>query len=762
MTLRSMCTTMMVAFCILAGQRLVSTQTAPGGTYFITDLGTLGGTESQALGLSARGIQTVGSARRADGSSHAFVFDGAMTDLGTLGGAASAATDINGAGEVVGRAQTTTGRTNAFVYSAAGGMRSLGTLGGSQSEAAAINESGEIVGKSDTAGNAASRAFIYRNGAMTLLGGTFGGTNSAATAITDYGEAAGWASTAGNATVHAFWYSGGVTTDLGSLGTASEALGLNDAGQVVGRSTLPSGVRHAFLYSDGVMRDLGTLGGPNSEAAGINYSGSTRIVGTSDVAGGGTHAFVYENGTMTDLNSRLPAGSGWVLEAATAINDSGEIVGWGQVNGQRHGFRLTPPVTLALRPFGVLSNEDSNIPRNGVQVGRSVTFVTSVVVTSDGTARNVVFTDAMSGALDIESVRLYHDAGTCSVAQKTVTCRFPTLGFAGFFEEEVWVRVRVTAPGAFSHTAHATADNSVPDGGVDTVEEHNIGIALASFALSATSTAGGTAVSAKATLTSLAPYGGAVVSIVSSNPAVAPVPAQLIVQLPTNTRSFNIVPAVVSQPTQVTISATYGLVTLSQTLTVLPPALSTLALSRSTLIGACQTATAKVTLTGWAPSNGAVVSLAATAAGVNTPPSVTVPAGTRSATVTVSARAVSTINAGTFTASYGGVSKSLNLTVRPIYLQSVALTPTSTPGGGSVSGVATAECAAPSGGLSVALSSTNPAVATPTTSSIVLAAGSTKGSFSVRTTKPAATTTVTIRASAHAVTKSAALTVTPN
>ena len=81
------------------------------------------------------------------------------------------------------------------------------------------------------------------------------------------------------------------------------------------------------------MTDLGTLGGPNSEATGLNYVGSTQVVGTSDVAGGGTHAFVYERGTMTDLNSRLPAGSGWVLEAATAINDSGEIVGADESTG---------------------------------------------------------------------------------------------------------------------------------------------------------------------------------------------------------------------------------------------------------------------------------------------------------------------------------------------------------------------------------------------------------------------------------------------
>ena len=141
MTIRSVSTVLIVALCIFAGQRAVSTQTAP-GPYFIADLGTLGGAESRALGLSARGLETVGSASRTDNSVHAFVFVKTMTDLGTLGGASSAATGVNRAGTVVGRAQVASGNNRAFAYTPATGMRSLGTLGGSQSEAVAINDAG--------------------------------------------------------------------------------------------------------------------------------------------------------------------------------------------------------------------------------------------------------------------------------------------------------------------------------------------------------------------------------------------------------------------------------------------------------------------------------------------------------------------------------------------------------------------------------------------------------------------------------------------
>ena len=58
---------------------------------------------------------------------------------------------------------------------------------------------------------------------------------------------------------------------------------------------------------------------------------------------------------MTDLNAVLPSGSGLFLEFATAINDAGQIVGWGLLNGETPAFLLTPLVTPTpdpSAPFG--------------------------------------------------------------------------------------------------------------------------------------------------------------------------------------------------------------------------------------------------------------------------------------------------------------------------------------------------------------------------------------------------------------------------
>ena len=743
-----------LALLILAAQHPVLTQTIPSAPYIVRDLGALGGIQSQAFAINGD-AQVAGSAQRADGTVHAFLFrSGALQDLGTVGGSTSVAAAVNRGGAVVGRSLSAVGNTKAFLY-AGGAMKSLGTLGGSNSAAYAINDVGDIVGSASTTNNVATRAFLYRNGTMTAIGGTFGGTNSVATAINQFGGIAGYASTSGDGSTRAFLLDGGVMTNLGTLGGASEAMAINDADEVVGRSVLSSGARHAFYYSGGALTDIGTLGGANSEATAINNW--SQIVGFSDVASGGTHAFSYQAGALRDLNTLLPTGSGWVLEAATAINDAGEIAGYGTHNGVRHAFRLAAPATLKLSPFGTISLSDSNLPRNGVQVGRNVTFVTSISA-ADGTARDITFTAAVSGPVQITSVQTYHGVAVCTTAGNTVTCSVPALGPITVFDEEVFVTVRVTGPGPFDYTASAAADNAPPP---ESVAESNIGIALSNLTLSAATIAGGKAVSTRVDLTSLAPPGGAVVRVVSSNPAVAPVPSQVVVQQPTAFRTFNIIPPVVPVPTAVTITATYGLVTISRTLTVVPPALQTLSLSRSTIIGSCRTAVAKVTLTGSAPASGATIPLTTTTAGANVPGSIVVPAGATSASVTVTTKAVETINKGTLTAAYGGVSQSLSLLVRPIYVSAVTLTPAAVSGGTTVAGTVTSECAAPAGGLTVALASRNATVAAPTVTSIVLPQGAVSGTFSVRTSRVAAATAVSIKATAHAVTKSATVTVKP-
>jgi len=75
---------------------------------------------------------------------------------------------------------------------------------------------------------------------------------------------------------------------------------------------------------------------------GINQSG--QVVGGASTPGDyiNYRAFLYSDGIMKDLNDLIQPNSGWSLFAAYAINDRGQITGYGSINGATHAFLLTP------------------------------------------------------------------------------------------------------------------------------------------------------------------------------------------------------------------------------------------------------------------------------------------------------------------------------------------------------------------------------------------------------------------------------------
>jgi probable HAF family extracellular repeat protein len=289
-----------------------------------------------------------------NGYYHASSYSGGVqTDLGTLGSLVSNAQDINDSGQIVGRSYTANrGPEHAFLYSQ-GTMLDLGTLGGLYSIGYGINNQGQVTGSAYTTGNA-YHAFLYKDGVMHDLGTLPGLPNSSGKALNSSGQIVGSSSGAAG-TSHAFLYSNGAMQDLGP----GLAFDINEAGQVVGQAGT-----NAFLYSQGVMQVLGSLDSTwrGSSAYGINNTGE--IVGSSTVRIGDAlhgHAFLYVAGAMHDLNEFIDPSTGWELNAATGINDHGQIVGWGRilVNGARedHAFLLTPipePSSFALAALGLI------------------------------------------------------------------------------------------------------------------------------------------------------------------------------------------------------------------------------------------------------------------------------------------------------------------------------------------------------------------------------------------------------------------------
>ncbi|WP_298232105.1 PEP-CTERM sorting domain-containing protein [uncultured Azohydromonas sp.] len=101
---------------------------------------------------------------------------------------------------------------------------------------------------------------------------------------------------------------------------------LNNAGQVAGYlDDHGTGAEEAFLYSGGTVQRLGTLGGANSQAMGLNQRGE--VTGYAFGADGIPRAFVYRNGRMSEV--LRPPGAA-VLSSGLDINEAGQVLGYSQ------------------------------------------------------------------------------------------------------------------------------------------------------------------------------------------------------------------------------------------------------------------------------------------------------------------------------------------------------------------------------------------------------------------------------------------------
>lgn len=319
----------------------------------------------------------------------------AISDLGTLPGTSmSAATGINNQGQVVGvsynsadgafvqnlsgtatppRFQQTGNGAQSFLYSG-GQMSQIYPVGGL---ATSVNDSGQTVGGQFTSINAS---------------GQYVGS-LAAGVLTDTYTSNPWSQIV----------SGGTVTNLPVI---FDPYSINNAGQVVGRLVVNASGEafHPAVFQGGQVTDLfnQTVGGNgytngrpigDARAIAINQNGDTLInfvgagnktysllystatgavianlaslpggsgmigaaLNTKDqVVGNG---FLYSSGTFQTLASLIPASSGWSNLNATGINESGQIVGQGLIDGQEHAFLMTPqsvpePSTLALFGLG--------------------------------------------------------------------------------------------------------------------------------------------------------------------------------------------------------------------------------------------------------------------------------------------------------------------------------------------------------------------------------------------------------------------------
>lgn len=260
----------------------------------------------------------------------------------TIDGKEYNASAINNAGQIV-----LTNASSQLPYLLDNGV--LIALGDSDTRqglysAHALNDSGQVAGSGYATWQ--HQMAFWQNGATTLR--DLGGQYSVAYGINEHGDLAGFADT--EYSVVAVLATEEEAVPLGLAGTYSFARGLNDRGWVVGAAaTRGRFSTHAFVtFGRGTslsIFSIGTLGGQNSDAFGINNAG--QIVGSSQTefyVPSKSSAFLWEGGVMTDL-SLLPEvrAGGWdSLRGANAINELGQIVGYGSRNNVMHGFLLSP------------------------------------------------------------------------------------------------------------------------------------------------------------------------------------------------------------------------------------------------------------------------------------------------------------------------------------------------------------------------------------------------------------------------------------
>jgi len=230
--------------------------------------------------------------------------------------------------------------------------------GGGASGATGINNAGQVVGWSEnSAGD--RRAVFWHDGILDKLPTPAETVSSIANAINDAGVIVGSVTFTDGTEHAAMWVNGQFTdlSDFAGLGIG-EAERINRVGIIVGGSIIkPLNESRAIAWVNGVPSIIGTLSG-NSAALDINEKND--IVGWAEDSNGDKHAFLYENAqqSMNDLGV-MPDG---LWSVATGINESGVIVGYGEVVGETTGvfsFKRDPQ-TGVMENLGALGSDTSH------------------------------------------------------------------------------------------------------------------------------------------------------------------------------------------------------------------------------------------------------------------------------------------------------------------------------------------------------------------------------------------------------------------
>ena len=404
--------------------------------------------------------------------------------------------------------------------------------------------------------------------------------------------------------------------------------------------------------------------------------------------------------------------------------------------------------------------------------------ITTRAVATDRTAKITanLGTSSMTSPLAITAPKLVSNqlnpslvgAGQSSVATITISSPAPTGGLTiamASNDASAAVPATVTiAAGATTATATVTTLSSAVDhsatisatlNGATTSSVLTIkAMKVTALTVAPTSVLGGTTATATVTIAAAAPSGGTVVSV-SLVGGSASAPSSVTVPAGATQTSFPVQTVAVSADQNVTLSASLNGVAVSTPFVVATTKVVQITVVPNPLIGG-SAATGAVSLNGVAPTGGMVVTLASAAAAMVVPKSVTVPAGTTSATFAIKSTAVASDTPVTITATAKGTATTVVTLLAP-QMKSLSLNPLTVVGGQATTATITLTGPAPSTGLTLALSATGAVV--PAT--LKVSGGALTGTYKVQTSVVASRATATTTASVNGSSATATATILP-